>query len=435
MIRAYCLPLALGMSFFCHAAPSPKDVSFSLYGVPVSVLARVVVDDVNGLSVVMSHEVAEDQTPVNFSIKRFSPEQAMGALREVLAARGYRLRVSGGIYFLEKAPQEDPGVLVYLPKYRSVSYLAELVTGLLPRSAILSQRAVGSSQVQQSQQQRQHQAGVAQISDTPSDSGTSAYSLIDKAEKDALVIKASERELVMVKKLLSEVDRPVAEMLVKAVLMEVQTSKNDVSAVNFLASIISSKLGISASARHSGGASADSGVTFKIGGLEAVWSAINSDNRFKVVSAPQIRVKSGSSARFSVGADTPVLGAVNYQGNGQSVQSVEYKPSGVILELRPEIRGELAELKVFQQLSSFAETRTGVNGTPTLLKRELTTSVVVGQNDVVLLGGLDEEKTTDTSSGFSFLPAWLRSSGSEGSKAQIVLMLYVERVQTPGESF
>lgn len=117
------------------------------------------------------------------------------------------------------------------------------------------------------------------------------------------------------------------------------------------------------------------------------------------------------------------------------MQSVEYKPSGVILELRPEIRGELAELKVFQQLSSFAETRTGVNGTPTLLKRELTTSVVVGQNDVVLLGGLDEEKTTDTSSGFSFLPAWLRSSGSEGSKAQIVLMLYVERVQTPGESF
>jgi len=434
MIRAYCLPLVLGMSF-CHAAPSPKDVSFSLYGVPLSALARVVVDDVNGLSVVMSPEVAEDQTPVNFSIKRFSPEQAMGALREVLASRGYRLRVSGGIYFLEKAPQEDPGVLVYLPKYRSVSYLAELVTGLLPRSAILSQRAVGSSQAQQSQQQRQHQAGAAQISDTPSDSGTSAYSLIDKAEKDALVIKASDRELVMVKKLLSEVDRPVAEMLVKAVLMEVQTSKNDVSAVNFLASIISSKLGISASARHSGGASADSGITFKIGGLEAVWSAINSDNRFKVVSAPQIRVKSGSSARFSVGADTPVLGAVNYQGNGQSVQSVEYKPSGVILELRPEIRGELAELKVFQQLSNFAETRTGVNGTPTLLKRELTTSVVVGQNDVVLLGGLDEEKTTDTSSGFSFLPAWLRSSGSEGSKAQIVLMLYVERVQTPGESF
>lgn len=81
-------------------------MSFSLYGVPVSVLARVVVDDVNGLSVVMSHEVAEDQTPVNFSIKRFSPEQAMGALREVLAARGYRLRVSGGIYFLEKAPRK-----------------------------------------------------------------------------------------------------------------------------------------------------------------------------------------------------------------------------------------------------------------------------------------------------------------------------------------
>jgi len=110
------------------------------------------------------------------------------------------------------------------------------------------------------------------------------------------------------------------------------------------------------------------------------------------------------------------------------VQSVEYKSSGVILELRPEIRGSLAELKVFQQLSNFAKTETGVNNSPTLLKRELSTSVIVGQNDVVLLGGLDEEKTTTTDAGLFFFPRWLRSLSDSKSKTEIVLMLYVERL-------
>lgn len=125
---------------------------------------------------------------------------------------------------------------------------------------------------------------------------------------------------------------------------------------------------------------------------------------------------------------------MNYQGNGQSVQSVEYKASGVILDLKPEIRGQLAELKIFQQLSSFAKTETGVNGSPTLLKRELQTSVVVGQNDVVLLGGLDEEKSLEDNAGLLYMPEWMRSKSSNKSRSEIVLMLYVERVQTPGEA-
>ena len=251
-----------------------------------------------------------------------------------------------------------------------------------------------------------------------------------------LVIKAKPEQIRLAKKVLGEVDRPVPEMLVKAVVLEVQTSRTEGSAVNLVASLLKSGIGLGASI--GGSASDKNAVTFKVDtaglSIDALWSAISSDKRFKVVSAPQIRVKSGSSARFAVGSDTPVLGAVNYQGNGQSVQSIEYKPSGVILDLRPEIRGELAELKVFQQLSSFARTETGVNNSPTLLKRELNTSVVVAQNDVVLIGGLDEEKTTADDVGLFFLPSWLRSHSEDKTRSEIVLMLHVERVRTPGES-
>lgn len=75
------------------------------------------------------------------------------------------------------------------------------------------------------------------------------------------------------------------------------------------------------------------------GGFDLAYSALASDSRFKVVSSPSLRVKSGENARFSVGSDVPVLGTVQLDKNGNPVQSVEYKPSGVILDLRPENQG------------------------------------------------------------------------------------------------
>lgn len=83
--------------------------------------------------------------------------------------------------------------------------------------------------------------------------------------------------------------------------------------------------------------------------------------------------------------------------------------------------------------SSFKKTETGVNGSPTLLKRELSTSVMVSQNDVVLLGGLEETKSTSSKEGFFFMPQFMRSTFGDNTKSEIVLMLYVERVQTAGE--
>lgn len=408
---------------FSVAVFAAGPVSFSLYGVALPDLARVVVDDVAGASLIVSPEVVEDRGLLDFALKNASTETALVALERVVRGRGYELVRVGSVFYLEKPRPVDDDVLVYLPKYRGASYLADLVGGIIPRNAIVNQRMIG---------QPGNVQGTAAGMNT-FETGTNVNSLLDKGDKDTLVIKGTPRDLAKVRKMLAEVDRPVPEMLLKAVVLEVQTGGVEGSAVSLLANLMSKGIG-SASASWKGGTSSENNVTLKIGGIEAVWSAISSDSRFKIVSAPQVRVKSGSSARFSVGSETPVLGAVNYQGNGQSVQSVEYKPSGVILELKPEIRGELAELKVFQQLSSFAKTETGVNNSPTLLKRELSTSVVVSQNDVVLLGGLDEEKTLETSSGFFFLPSFLRSKSADKGRSEIVLMLYVERVQTPGEA-
>lgn len=172
----------------------------------------------------------------------------------------------------------------------------------------------------------------------------------------------------------------------------------------------------------------DYSLAFQGASLQAAYNALASDSRFKVVSSPTLRVRSGASARLTVGNETPVLGAVQYDSNGRSVQSVEYKPSGVILELKPQVREDVAELQINQQISNFIATTTGVNNSPTLIKRELSTSVGVKADEILVLGGMDQDQTTANDTGPSFLPGWLHSKSQQKSRSEVLLLLQASRI-------
>jgi type II secretory pathway component GspD/PulD (secretin) len=81
-------------------------------------------------------------------------------------------------------------------------------------------------------------------------------------------------------------------------------------------------------------------------------------------------------------------------------------------------------LDLFQQVSSFVNTDTGVNSSPTLNKRELRTSLTVEDGEVLVIGGLNDSKIEDAKSGLSFLPfALSKSHGSRSSELLLVLEL------------
>ncbi|WP_321572735.1 hypothetical protein [Citrobacter koseri] len=88
-------------------------------------------------------------------------------------------------------------------------------------------------------------------------------------------------------------------------------------------------------------------------------------------------------SHVSVGNEVPV-GQVSYADN-RPIQSIEYRSSGVILDVKPQIRTDNIDLVIKQQLSSFAKTDTGVNNSPTLIKREVNTEVSAADGDIILL--------------------------------------------------
>ncbi len=205
---------------------------------------------------------------------------------------------------------------------------------------------------------------------------------------------------------------------------EVSTTDKDGSAFGLLASVLGGRLSVGVGAINP----INSFIRFQNASLDGLYSALSQDSRFKVISSPSLRIRSGSNGSFSVGPDVPILGSVGYPSNGQAVQSVEYRSSGVLFNIQPTVREGVIDLSIDQQLSNFSATTTGVNNSPTLTKRALKSSVGVQDGDLIVLGGLTENKEIKSRDGLSFLPKFFHSTGNENTRSEILLVLQVQRI-------
>ncbi len=425
--------LLLCLSFPVWADP----VNMDLQKIKLPELVAFVYGQVLDKSYVVDSALLADESLVSINFKKFTPEQIDKETRRLLDVHGYSLDSKGTLHIVKREKGEEEftdSVMVYRPLNRPVSYLLDLATTLFKPGAFTSSRKSGGVNLSQVTGSAPA-ASAAHV--PPSGSGKDAPP-VNVAEQgingtldrdvDVLIFHGKPAEVERLKGLLSQLDVSAGEVMVKAVVYEVQTDKKDGSAVDLLASILGGKFGLNLS----GGAAASSNVFMKLPysnlNLSAVYSAVNSDDRFKVLTSPRLRVKSGASARIEVGDKTPVLGGISMDGNGRSTQSVSYMQSGVIFDIAPVVREAGTEVKVSQQVSNFVPTTTGVNGSPTLNQRQLSTSITAHDDEVILIGGLDNDRHSENQGGLSFLPKWARSKGSEDQHSEIVLMLTVQRI-------
>ncbi|MRW91034.1 hypothetical protein GJ699_13645 [Duganella sp. FT80W] len=392
----------------CYATDKGKDnLSFDLSGIEVGQVVSVIYKDALTNAYVLAPELVADKRVIAF---RFSGSVAgvRADLSRLLDSLGYTISTRTGVDYigLKKEPEQEQEVFVYKPRFRDAGYLADLLRPLF-RGQFTMNHTIS--------------APVGSKADDSAPAG-SAAAMVDR-NADVLVFSGVPSEVRKLEKLLIQVDYALGEIMVRGVVYEVQTGNQQGSAFSLAASLLSSKLSLNLATT-----TLDNSLKLSVGNADAVFSALSSDSRFKVVTQPSLRVRSGQQAHFSVGQDVPVLGAVTYQQNGVPVQSVEYRSSGVIFNLQPQIREGAVDLTVEQQLSNFVQTTTGVNTSPTLIKRELRTGVQLREGELIMLGGLTEDKETVGHSGFSFLPSFLHSKSGAHDRTELLLVLQVTKL-------
>jgi len=295
----------------------------------------------------------------------------------------------------------DGGELVaYIPAHRDAAYLTQVLKAVLP-----GLRFGSAGEVHAAPQQ-----GDIQTAITP----------------DVLVIGGTSADLDRARQLVPVLDRPRPMVSVKAVVMQVTDIKARGSALGVLASIAGGRI-----SAGSFGAEAPGAQFLRLGrgALTAVLSAVREDSRVRIVATPNLAALSGAVATINAGSQVPTVGAVVVAEGGAPVQSVVYRDSGITLTVRPVVRGQLVEMDVSEERSTFVRTTTGLEDTPTLQKSAARASVTLKSGESVVLAGLTEESDGTRREGL--LGGLLGVRGRDKSSTELVIILTADVVPSP----
>ncbi len=185
------------------------------------------------------------------------------------------------------------------------------------------------------------------------------------------------------------------------------------------------------------------GANIKIGGVTfptigAVIQAYKNDSEVSILSTPQIMTLDNEEAEINVGSNVPYLTRQDTTSSTTSINynSYEYRDVGVILKVTPNINEEnFIRLKINQEVT---KVQSGADeARPTTLKRTAKTTVIVKDNETVVIGGLVGDSTDEGTYKFPLLGdipllGWLfktKTSSREKTNLYVFLTPHIVRTQ------
>ena len=139
-------------------------------------------------------------------------------------------------------------------------------------------------------------------------------------------------------------------------------------------------------------------------GLAAIARVLQSQSNTNIASTPNLVTLDNEEAKIIVGSNVPfVTGQFTQTGTAATnpFQTIERKDVGITLRIKPQI-GEngTIRMQIFQESSSLSsQVAPGTsNAGPSTNKRSIETNVVVDDGQILVLGGLIEDRYTDNRS-------------------------------------
>jgi general secretion pathway protein D len=254
--------------------------------------------------------------------------------------------------------------------------------------------------------------------------GAAGYIQSDAAT-NTLIITASEPVYRNLRAVIEQLDARRAQVYVEALIVEMSADKSNELGVQWMGlsgdSTSNYRIGGGTSFSTKGnnllnlaagnaatagsvlpGAGLSLGIFKQINGqlgLGALARVLQTDGNANVLSIPNIVTLDNEEANIIVGKNVPLITGQFTTGSGGSAgvnpfQTIERKQVGLKLKIKPQIsEGGTVKLAIYQEVSSVDDT-TNVAGIITK-ERSITTNVLVDDGQIIALGGLIEDSTTD----------------------------------------
>ena len=215
--------------------------------------------------------------------------------------------------------------------------------------------------------------------------------------RNMLLFRGTGREWAEIRGVIEKLDRSVPSVLIEVLIAEITLTDEENTGLEFLlrGDIGSRVLSAGTLGRLDLG-QGGLGVTLSSGSQRrAALSLFYRDDKVVLRSRPRLLVKSGETASIEVGNQIPVItqrseSDTQTDGSTDVLQRITYRKTGVQLEIKPVVQANgLVDIRISQQLSEARRTAAGeVSQTPTILNRQISTSLTLRDGGSFLMGGL-----------------------------------------------
>lgn len=278
--------------------------------------------------------------------------------------------------------------------------------------------------------------------------GSATFSTDPETRK--LVVVTDEATAQYISQVVSNLDRPAPQVLIKVVFLEV-THRNgsDIGVEGVyrpgnnaaLNSVLQRFQGVS------GLNSGDALAVFMGSDFEVTLRALAEAGRLEVLSRPSILARNNQQAVITVGQYVPLITGVRYDTLLGQINSLSYQDVGIILRVTPFITSDgMVEMIVSPEISNLSDQTVNIStttnassavGAPIINRRTADTVVVTPDGQTVIIGGLMQTTKTESTSkvpllgDLPLLGAAFRRRVKNDTKTELLIFLTPRIIKHP----
>ena len=417
-------------------------------------------DTAASLNNIFQLDQAARRPQATFTLRIISDDRTNSLI--VLASEVLANRVREFVALLDRdVPQGESKMHVYRLQYANAEDLAKILMNLPSKDT----RPSGPTPGQPTPVTPLTRGKLALLS--------SDVQIVSDKATNTLIVTANKEDWRILEEVIRKVDLPRAMVYIEALIMEVDVTKNfqlgvEWRAVKDLGALSGFDTGRAAAFGGSGGSGTGGaynlfpgtstqpafpsgfslgmlGAGITIGGVTfpnigAVINTVQQDSSVHILSNPQLLTSDNEEATISVGKNIPYITRAERSQTNVDYTTYEYRDVGVILTITPSINTErFVRLKVNQEVSTIV-TEESTQGLPTTLKRTAKTTIMIKDNQTIVIGGLMGDSSTANNYQVPLLGdipllGWLfKSKGQRREKTNLYIFITPHIIETVAEA-
>ncbi len=251
---------------------------------------------------------------------------------------------------------------------------------------------------------------------------------------NSIVAYGTQSDLRTLKDLIDKIDRPLPQVRIEAIITQVGLRDDESRGIDSFE--LDYNLEDSNEINIGGTTAAGSSAVFSLKdfSMDLVLGTAESKSNVRIISTPVIVVSHNQEAVINVSESRPIVtsSTSSLDSNNNTRSTVEYRDIGIQLTVTPLIGADgTVQMEVEQLIEDVSGTvRIDQNDQPIITKREAKSFVSVSDQDVIVLGGLQENRQDQSDSsleGLGDLPLIGGLFGSKGRDYQrIELIIFLQ---------